>query len=81
MPDPPDMWVRLARLDELCEVKVQSVYLTDATGTHREWEVTITRRDRAEEPVRVIHISLLRAASSALDFVEVRGWPVKAPAG
>jgi hypothetical protein len=84
MPDGPDIWTRLARLDQCCTVGIQSVYITEASGqTRREWEVKIALKagPADQTPVRVLHVSLFQAVLIALDDAAARRWPDDLPKG
>ena len=78
MPDetrPPDLWKRMARLDECCHFSMISVQIADpGGGAHREWEVTI-RHKQTGEIIYAKDRAARTAITQALDVAEEKGWP------
>ena len=71
---PPDLWVRMASLNDCCDVTISSAYLEDEGGAVRLWwDVRIVPRDAAAG-VRTRDRSLLKAVVEAVEQVHARGW-------
>ena len=71
MPDDkstPDLWMRMAALDECCHVSMNSVQISEAGGgAHREWEVSIRHKGTGE----IIYAKHRSAALAIEQAVEI----------
>ncbi len=77
MPDGPDIWAKLARLDHCCHVSIHSLYVAGPDGAMaREWEVTIRRKGGGEAPAIVVRDRSMRdAILEAIAEADRLGWP------
>jgi hypothetical protein len=75
---PPDLWIRLARLAERCEMRMSSEPEPQTDGSWRwVWRVMIRPREKQPGPPRAILVmapSALAAMTEALAEAESRGW-------
>lgn len=71
---PPDLWERLARVNNACVVRTQTVFVPDGAGDwEMRWRVTVRTR-AGDEQVIAEHSKLVLALADALALVEARGW-------
>lgn len=75
---PPDLWARLARLDERCEMRLTSEPEPQSDGSwHWVWRVVIRPRADEQGPPKLVLVmarSAVEALTEALAQAEARGW-------
>ena len=67
----PDLWERLARLDQCCDVRAWSEVLG---GGRVSWTVRISHRDGRAKTIEVSGQSLVETLSDALTQAEALKW-------
>lgn len=72
----PDLWDRLARLNECCDISTTNVQVPSDSGRERAlWAVVIRRRDDPALFVQAHGEGLGECLSAAVLQAAERGWP------
>jgi hypothetical protein len=68
----PDLWERLARLDQCCRVRMISRF--DKRANRVGWQILIERRDGRGPSIRIEGLGLAEALYDATIRAEAQGW-------